>query len=596
MKKTKAQERELLVHKESVKGTTGRLDSALKSYPMESQEEIIRMLEQRIQELEKINTENKERISFFSSQTKKLDEQVFDLYTISQAGKVFIANPEIERLSEILLSVIAEKMGVEKCALLLYNETTTDFELFKHFGFDDDSELRDIKYRRSEGLFWHLVVNGEPFSVVDFEGNLRFPSIFLKDNLHKLLSTLWVPLKTKDKTVGIVTLMRKSSSDSELLFLSLLAAQASVAFETAQLYRKVGDSTKEINRQMHQLSILYDVAKALNFIDDFTKLLALILDQAIEILECQKGSLMLIDEKSEELVVRVVRGIDKVVEEKILNGEILPTRLKKGEGVAGTVIESAEPIILNEIGEDSRFKESKDSRVENILCVPLKVFDECIGVINITNKKYNKKFTEEDLKIMTAIASQAAVTIKNAKLYEMAITDGLTKLYIRRHFIQRFEEELRRSKRYKHDLSLVMIDIDHFKLLNDKYGHQAGDEVLVETARVFRRMVRATDIVGRYGGEEFCIVLSETGMEGAAIISERLRGEVEAMEITYEHFKIKATISLGIATFPIHAESPDQLIRNADMALYAAKNSGRNRLCLAPLPKEEGSEGTKETK
>jgi diguanylate cyclase (GGDEF)-like protein len=159
----------------------------------------------------------------------------------------------------------------------------------------------------------------------------------------------------------------------------------------------------------------------------------------------------------------------------------------------------------------------------------------------------------------------------------MAVTDSLTKLYIRRHFVQRLEDELRRARRYNHNLSLLVIDIDHFKTLNDKYGHQAGDAVLVEMARAFRRMTRATDVTARYGGEEFCIILPETPLEGAQIIAERLRVEIENVDISFTNYKLKTTISIGVATFPIHAENVEGLIRAADLAMYKAKELGRNR-------------------
>jgi len=530
-----------------------------------------------------LTTENenlRKKINFLSAQTKRLDEQVFDLFTIAQASRVFTANPDLYRLTEILLSMIVEKLGIEKAAIMLFNESTGKYEVTKVVGLDEKI-VKKIGYRAKEGLFWQLIASGEPFSVIDIEGSLRFEQIFAENQLDLLESSFWIPLKTKEQVIGIVTLDRSDFSASEVNFLSLLASQAAVAFESAQLYSKLGASTRELDKQMHHLTILYDVGKALNFIDDLTKLLSVILDQSIEIVEAQKGSLMLVDSRTDELVVRVVRGIDKITEERILTGEIQCTRIRRGEGIAGRVLESNKPIIINNVEENEDFLKSKDSRVNNILCVPLKVYEEAIGVINITNKKDKKEFTEEDVSIIMALASQAAVAINNARLYEMAVTDGLTKLYIRRHLLQRTEEELRRARRYQHPLSLLMLDIDHFKELNDTYGHQAGDLVLVELARIFKRTIRGTDMAGRYGGEEFCIVLPETDPEGALAIAERLRKEIEEYEFVYEQKPLKVTISIGIATFPTHSMEMKELIKKADAALYASKQGGRNMVTMS---------------
>jgi diguanylate cyclase (GGDEF)-like protein len=529
-----------------------------------------------VEELLKENRKLKQKLQKVAYQNKKLDEQVFDLITISQANKVFVAHHNETIIAEILLSIIAERINTSKCSLLLIDEDTQTFKVKHSIGLNQD-KLRSISYGMKEGLFWRLISNGEPFSVVDIEGNLRFHHVFSENELDALDSSYWIPLKTKENVIGIITIDSREVKDIDLSFFSLLASQAAIAFESAFLYKKLEMASQRLEKQMHNLSILYDVGKALNFIDDLTKLLTLILDRGIDIAESQKGSLMLYDEKTDELVVRVVRGIDKETEEKILSGEIQCTKIRNGEGVAGRVFYHGDPIIINKTKEDPRFKESKESRVDNILCVPLKVYDESIGVINITNKKNGEFFTKDDLSIVTALANQAAVAINNARLYELAVTDSLTKLLIRRHFMQRLEDELRRSRRYQHKLSLVMVDLDNFKEINDTYGHQAGDKVLAEICKIFKKSIRTSDLVGRYGGDEFVFALPETDTGGARVFSERLRKRIEGTQIPFESFLIGRTVSLGIATYPDHTEDFSELIKLADVALLKSKREGRNR-------------------
>lgn len=165
----------------------------------------------------------------------------------------------------------------------------------------------------------------------------------------------------------------------------------------------------------------------------------------------------------------------------------------------------------------------------------------------------------------------------NQKLQHLASTDGLTSLYNRSYFIEEAKNELKRSARNHTPLQLVMIDVDLFKDINDRYGHQAGDCVLQQFSQCAKSYLRETDLISRYGGEEFCILLQNTDQEGALVFAERLRQGVEEMRLMYQEHEIQITISLGIASYN-EKDSFHEFSRKADMALYKAKNSGRNRV------------------
>jgi diguanylate cyclase (GGDEF)-like protein len=389
-------------------------------------------------------------------------------------------------------------------------------------------------------------------------------------------SLLLIPLRQEERYTGFLgfesTVRASEWTDDDLSILRVAAEVIGSALERQR-------QENELKRQMHNISILYDVGKALNFLEDLTRLLNMILDRAIDIAGSQKGSIMFYDEPSGELVIRVVRGQDKEMEEKILSGELQCLRIKNGEGVAGRVFATGEPLVINDVSQDPRFTDPVHSYVQSILCVPLNVYDEAIGVINIVNKNGGGEYSEDDLHMVMALANQAAVAISNARLYEMAITDSLTRVLIRRHFMQRLETEIKRAKRYDHSLSLIMADFDNFKEVNDLYGHQAGDYVLAESGRLFRKSLRSSDFVGRYGGEEFIIALPETSLENAMLLCRRLRLLFEKTPFVYEEFKIHRTISLGAAIYPLHAADYQGLIRCADLSLYKAKRDGRDREC-----------------
>jgi diguanylate cyclase (GGDEF)-like protein len=163
----------------------------------------------------------------------------------------------------------------------------------------------------------------------------------------------------------------------------------------------------------------------------------------------------------------------------------------------------------------------------------------------------------------------------------MAITDGLTELITHKYFMYTLEKEIARSERYKKVFSLIMFDIDHFKNVNDNYGHQAGDEILKNIGKIVKKNLRLADIVARYGGEEFTVILPETAIKDALIAAEKLRKAVEKTELPYNNELLKITISLGVAAFPDIAKDAETLIKAADDALYLSKEGGRNKVTEA---------------
>jgi diguanylate cyclase (GGDEF)-like protein len=188
----------------------------------------------------------------------------------------------------------------------------------------------------------------------------------------------------------------------------------------------------------------------------------------------------------------------------------------------------------------------------------------------------------EDVKrTLETISNIAAISIQNAMRYElleqMATTDGLTGLHNHRRFQEMLEEEVEEAKRYEHKLSLMLVDIDHFKRVNDTYGHPKGDEVLRRVARVLNELARTTDRVCRYGGEEFAIIMPQTDKNGGRLLAERFRTEIKEQVFQSDQGEFSITFSVGVCTFPDQARHKQELIDKADQALYHAKNHGRDQ-------------------
>lgn len=221
--------------------------------------------------------------------------------------------------------------------------------------------------------------------------------------------------------------------------------------------------------------------------------------------------------------------------------------------------------------------------LDRFVVVPLKARDRVIGVIAADHRFTGKPITKDDVRLLTMCANQAGLAIENSRLYEQTLhaaqTDSLTGLWNHGAFQRLLEDELARAARYHNTLSLALLDLDDFKHFNDSFGHQAGDHLLVQTARLLRDVARTTDHVARYGGEEFAIIFPETDQAQAAEACERMRAGIG--QLAPASMPAGVTISIGLAAFAQDAQTKDKLIYAADMALLEAKRAGKNRTCLA---------------
>jgi len=218
--------------------------------------------------------------------------------------------------------------------------------------------------------------------------------------------------------------------------------------------------------------------------------------------------------------------------------------------------------------------------------IPLKAKDKVLGAILVDNVFNKKPITKSDVKMLTMFANHAGLAIENSRLYEETVylsnIDWLTKLWNYGKFQQHLSLEVEKAKLNETSVSLVMADVDNFKLYNDSFGHIKGDEALKEIAIILQNKSRKFDIVARYGGEEFAIIMPNTSKENSRLFAERLRSEVERLYAEREGLvpENHLTISCGIATFPEDASTKDELVSRADLSLYEAKRAGKNRICL----------------
>lgn len=240
-----------------------------------------------------------------------------------------------------------------------------------------------------------------------------------------------------------------------------------------------------------------------------------------------------------------------------------------------TVVEMEELKVRDDLSEEVAKLEHLDPHI----IVPMKSKNLLNGFILLGTKLTGEDFNEHEKEFLEDLAKFAAIAVENSRLYLMATLDRMTRLYIHHYFQERLDDEMKRSFRQGAPVCLIMSDIDHFKKFNDTYGHQQGDIVLKEVAKLYKQCVRGTDIPARYGGEEFAVILPDTELNDAIEIATRLRKEVEAYEFSGQAEPLHVTISLGVAQYnPDLDQEKKDLVERADSALYKAKESGRNRV------------------
>src|SRR6266853_7060504 len=347
------------------------------------------------------------------------------------------------------------------------------------------------------------------------------------------------------------------------------------------------DLLRELQRTVDELAVLNEIGKALTSSLDIGEVMHVILAKVSELLKPSNWSLLLKDQATGELYFHAAVGAG--------SDRLLGMRLQPGEGIAGWVAQNNQPLLVKNVHADprfaSRFDKASRFHTKSILCVPLTFKERTLGVIELVNGPNDGAFHEEDLKILGTVAEFSAIAIENArnfhKVEELTVLDDHTGLFNSRHMKRQLEQEVVRATRFGHPVSLIFFDLDHFKQVNDTYGHQAGSRVLHEVGRLLLGTLRSTDVPVRYGGDEFVILLPETSKDQAMECAKRLRGEISRWKFLADesYGPLQITASLGVASFPDDARVPEELLRRADDAMYRVKAERRDGVAAA-LPQQ----------
>lgn len=331
---------------------------------------------------------------------------------------------------------------------------------------------------------------------------------------------------------------------------------------------------------LHDLLVFHNVARALTSSLDRDSILRAIMQQMERFFQPETWSLLLVDEVQKDLFYAVAVGHAVA--------ELSEVRVKMGQGIAGWVAEHGETLIVPELGLDPRFTSEAEARatgVRSVICIPLRSRSHTLGVIQLFNCRLDT-LTDYTISFLHVLCDYAAIAIENSRamerIQELTITDDCTGLYNVRHLYVTLGREIERARRFNDEFSLIFIDLDRFKDVNDRYGHLVGSRLLAEVGHRIRSQVRTVDSAFRYGGDEFVVLLPGTKKPEATQTALRLWRSLRSADyLSSEKLDLKISASFGVASFPEDGQSIHEMIGAADETMYQVKNAQRDGVGIA---------------
>ena len=490
-------------------------------------------------------------------------QKVAILYDASQA---ILSTFDLNEVLNQILTIIRDYFQLQNGAVLLLDRAKSELFVKVHLGRGD----MDVGLRIpvGQGLTGTAAQLKRPIYVPDVSKDPRY-----LPRIEGTQSEVAIPLMVRDEVVGVLDFQSSQLDyfNPEMIdLLTLFSTQASLALENARLYSLE-------RRRTEQLEAINAVARQTTAVLDLDELLGVVCRLVLDWFHADHVAVLLAEGNA--LRVRTYEG-------RLTPNVAKGAQLAPGTGLAARALAAGQSVIESDVsiveGYIAGFAETQSE-----MCVPLIFLGEKLGVIALDSASKDV-FHRDDVQPLESVADICAAAIQNASYFDrmkqLAYVDGLTGIHNRRFFEMRVVEELERAARFQGRMSVIMVDIDNFKRVNDEFGHLLGDEVLRAVSSLMKQHLRKMDIVCRYGGEEFAIVVPETSCENAIRVAEKLRRQVEG-----HHFPgvpRKVTISCGVADYPTQGMTRDDVVAAADAALYAAKEAGRNKVKSAAVRKE----------
>jgi diguanylate cyclase (GGDEF)-like protein len=479
------------------------------------------------------------------------------------AGQAVLSTFDLDEVLQRILGIAHDYFHLRNVAIVLLDKQSQELYVRSQIGWDEGQDK--IRMSPGKGITGAAALKKQPVYAPDVSQDPRYFC-----SAKSTRSELAIPLMVRDEVVGVLDCQsdRLNHFDPETIdLLTLFSTQASIALQNARLY-----SLEE--QRARQLQAINAIAQQTTAVLDLEQLLSRVCQLIQDAFRVSHVSLFL--REDHDLVLRAHHG---TLTPRVPEGG----RFSASTEPWASILANSTTALETDLGvtpSSIKFFAESASR----MCIPLVSFGQTLGIIALDSAKPDA-FRDGDLQSLESVADICATAIQNAhyveRVKQLAYLDGLTGIFNRRFFELRIMEEIERARRYGTGMAVIMADIDQFKRLNDEFGHVLGDEVLRQVSSLFHQQLRKIDVVCRYGGEEFGILLTQTTAQHAMNIAEKLRKMVAGWQ--FPGVPRMVTISAGAAAFPDHGTTRDALVKAADSALYTAKQAGRNKVCLGPL-------------
>jgi diguanylate cyclase (GGDEF)-like protein len=485
------------------------------------------------------------------------------------AGQAVLSTFDPDEVLQRILAIARDYFHLRNVAIVLLDKPSQQLYVRSQIGWDEGQDK--VRFPLGQGISGTAALKKQPVYAPDVSLDARYICC-----AKSTQSELAIPLMVRDEVVGVLDCQsdRLDHFDSETIdLLTLFSTQASIALQNARLY-----SLEEQRRR--QLQAINAIAQQTTAVLDLEVLLSRVCGLIQDAFRVSHVSLFL--REDHDLVLRAHHG---TLTPRIQQGGRFPANTEPWVSILASSTTAMETDLASAPGATKFFDESASR-----MCIPLISFGQTLGILALDSSLADA-FRDGDLQSLESVADICATAIQNAhyveRVKQLAYLDGLTGIFNRRFFELRIMEEIERARRYGTGMAVIMADIDQFKRLNDEFGHVLGDEVLRQVSSLFHQQLRKIDVVCRYGGEEFGILLTQTDAHHAMNVAEKLRKMVAGWQ--FPGVPRTVTISAGTAAFPDHGTSRDDLVRAADSALYAAKQAGRNKVCLGTIARAQAA-------
>jgi diguanylate cyclase (GGDEF)-like protein/PAS domain S-box-containing protein len=500
-----------------------------------------------------------------------------ELSALNQIAQAIGSAMELEQVLAVIREQAGRLIDNDNFFIALYDEAedTASFPL----AVEDGQRVSWAPRRGGQGLTEYVIRSRQPLLI---RGNLQRE--LARRGIDMILTGwepqgwLGVPLLLQEKVVGVMAVQSRQPErfdESHERVLVAVGSQAAIAIEKARLLQ-------DAVRKTRQLTSLYEVGKRTSaLMSDADSLLPWIAEEAARLLRADAAGFRILQDGYLVLAGRTASAAEIMTE----------TPIPVGQSLSGRIVASNEPIASSDISVDPRANLERRQEAERkgylgFLGIPMRLRGQPVGVLNVYARD-SRHWSQADTDLLFAFADQAAIAMENTRLYQalrdQARMDSLTQVYNHGYLLECLRAFVDEGQT---PVSMIMLDVDHFKVYNDRYGHVSGDLVLKGIVQAIRQNIHRADVVGRWGGEEFGVLLPHTNGAKAQVVAERIRHTLSTMPLVDSSGQnvLKPTVSQGIATYPDTAASGEDLVNRADAALYAAKAGGRDRISISGTP------------